>query len=120
MAHELLKLADFGLARSEFDIVSLKVKDEYTGIQLTRLELTRVVGTLWWRAPENLLLYSRYSYAVDDWAVGTVIAEMIDGSRFLPAQMKTAVLDNIFHLLGTPTNDTWPGVTDKIKEYVLS
>ena len=112
---ELLKLADFGLARSEFDIISLKVKEQYTGLQLTRLELSRVVGTLWWRAPENLLLYKVYSYAVDNWAVGTVIAEMIEGRPIFAGQTEEAVLDKIFRLLGTPTNDTWPGVSDKIK-----
>ena len=111
----LLKLTDFGLARGDFDIISLKVGEKYTGTQLTRLELTHVVGTLFWRAPENLLHYETYSYAIDNWAVGAVIAEMIIGYPIFGGSDEAEVLDKIFQLLGTPTDETWPGVSDYLE-----
>ena len=114
-SNDLLKLADFGVARSEFDIISLKVGDPFTGYQQTRLELTDIVGTLSWIAPENLLRYKIYTYAVDNWAVGAVIAEKIVGHPIFAGSDETQVLSNIFRLRGTPTEETWPGVSDKLK-----
>ena len=86
------------------------------GLHPTRLDLTCVICTLWWRAPENLLLYKKYSYAVDNWAVGAVIAQMIAGKAIFSGSNELEVLTKIFRLLGTPTDETWPGVSAQIRK----
>lgn len=55
------KLADFGLAR----YVTSKQKT-----------LTREVETLWYRAPEVMLGMKQYTFAIDMWAVGCILAEL--------------------------------------------
>lgn len=61
----MLKIADFGLAR-----VFKKVNN---------LNFTVRVVTRWYRAPELLLLNSRYNEQIDVWSVGCFIAEMYIG-----------------------------------------
>jgi serine/threonine-protein kinase prk1 len=60
----LVKLTDFGLARSFQEPV----------VEFSELE--RVVVTLWFRAPELLLGYSSYGPAVDIWAIGCVLGRV--------------------------------------------
>ena len=55
-----LKISDFGLARTETD---------ESGPMMTQYVVTR-----WYRAPEILLLVSRYTKAVDLWSVGCIFA----------------------------------------------
>mmetsp|Transcript_96110 Transcript_96110/g.256868 ORF Transcript_96110/g.256868 Transcript_96110/m.256868 type:complete len:562 (-) Transcript_96110:539-2224(-) len=61
-----LKICDFGLARIEFGAGSFS--------QLC--PMTEYVCTRWYRAPEILLSFKRYSYKVDVWSVGCVFAEL--------------------------------------------
>ena len=63
-SEEIVKIADFGLARS-------------FGLPLKTF--THEVVTLWYRAPEVLLGSKVYSTAVDVWSLGCVIAELILG-----------------------------------------
>ena len=58
----ILKICDFGLARKFY--TSLKV-------------YTLPVVTLWYRAPELLLGWDKYSAAIDMWSVGCIFAELI-------------------------------------------
>ncbi|EGR27949.1 mitogen-activated protein kinase 2, putative [Ichthyophthirius multifiliis] len=62
----LVKLADFGLARSlaAQDGESDAVRTEY-------------VATRWYRAPEILLGSSKYAKAVDMWSIGCIIGELV-------------------------------------------
>ena len=71
----LLKVADFGLARS---LSALKKSDEGASV------LTDYVATRWYRAPEILLGSTCYTKAVDMWAVGCIVAEMFVGRPLLP------------------------------------
>lgn len=64
------KLCDFGFART--------VKKEPEA-------LTDYVATRWYRAPE-LLLSPRYDSAVDLWALGCVLGEMVDGDPLFPGE----------------------------------
>ena len=63
----LLKVADFGLARS---LRAMKHAEESASV------LTDYVATRWYRAPEILLGSTSYTMAVDMWAVGCIVAEM--------------------------------------------
>jgi len=92
-----LKLADFGLARA-------------FGIPLRTY--THEVVTLWYRAPEVLLGSRHYSTAIDMWSVGCIFAEMVlRGSPLFPGDSEIDQIFKIFRLLGTPNEESWPGVS---------
>jgi cyclin-dependent kinase 12/13 len=70
--HGILKLADFGLARSfSYD---------------HNAHLTNRVITLWYRPPELLLGSTQYGPAVDMWSVGCIFAELLYGKPILPGK----------------------------------
>ena len=91
-----LKLADFGLARA-------------FGVPLRTY--THEVVTLWYRAPEILLGGRQYSTGVDMWSVGCIFAEMTTRKPLFPGDSEIDEIFKIFRTLGTPTEDSWPGVT---------
>jgi cyclin-dependent kinase 2 len=74
----VLKLADFGLARTY--AVPLR-------------PYTHEVVTLWYRAPEILLGQATYSTAVDIWSAGCIFAEMASGE---PMFQGDSEIDQIF------------------------
>jgi len=92
-----LKLADFGLARA-------------FGIPVRNY--THEVVTLWYRAPDVLMGSRKYSTSVDIWSVGCIFAEMVNGRALFPGSSDTDQLNKIYKVLGTPTPQTWPGITD--------
>jgi serine/threonine protein kinase len=89
-----VKIADFGLAR-------------FLG-ESGRRYTNRVV-TLWYRAPELLFGENRYSFAVDIWSVGCLVLEMLTGRPVFPGKDEVNQAHLIFSLLGTPTEEEWPG-----------
>lgn len=92
-----LKLADFGLARAK-SVPSHTYSHE--------------VVTLWYRPPDVLLGSTEYSTSLDMWGVGCIFVEMLTGEPTFPGVRCTYdQLDKIFKVLGTPTEETWPGVT---------
>ncbi|XP_010504209.1 PREDICTED: cyclin-dependent kinase B1-1-like [Camelina sativa] len=93
---ELLKIADLGLGRAF--TVPLK-------------SYTHEIVTLWYRAPEVLLGSTHYSTAVDMWSVGCIFAEMVRRQALFPGDSEFQQLLHIFRLLGTPTEQQWPGVS---------
>lgn len=88
----VLKLADFGLARQ------LAPKDT---------AMTSRVITLWYRPPELLLGATEYSGAIDMWSVGCILLELISGRPAFPAQDETEQLKQLFGIVGTPPADSW-------------
>lgn len=72
---------------------------------------THEVVTLWYRAPEILLGCKYYSTGVDVWSLGCIFAEMILKRPMFPGDSEIDQLFRIFRVLGTPTEDTWPGVS---------
>nr|CAG4638526.1 EOG090X081V [Cyclestheria hislopi] len=92
-----LKLADFGLARA-------------FGIPV-RCYSAEVV-TLWYRPPDVLFGAKLYTTSIDMWSAGCIFAELANAGRPLfPGSDVDDQLKRIFKLLGTPTEDTWPGLT---------
>jgi serine/threonine protein kinase len=115
----VLKLADFGLARAFMIPVrsyTHEVRIRYSKINqgcLTReISLCLQVVTLWYRAPEILLGQKTYSPAVDMWSIGCIFAELINHRPLWPGDSEIDELYRIFRSLGTPTTETWPGVTE--------
>ncbi|XP_074792475.1 cyclin-dependent kinase 18 isoform X2 [Natator depressus] len=91
-----LKLADFGLARAK----SIPTKT-----------YSNEVVTLWYRPPDVLLGSTVYSTPIDMWGVGCIHYEMVTGRPMFPGSTVKEELHLIFKLLGTPTEDSWPGIT---------
>lgn len=89
-----IKLADFGMAR-------------YTSNPPPKL--TQLVVTLWYRAPELLLGAGEYGFEIDIWSLGCIFAELLTKEPLFHSQNEVGQLSNIFTLLGTPSNETWPG-----------
>ncbi|KAG5212264.1 hypothetical protein JEQ12_014693, partial [Ovis aries] len=99
-----LKLADFGLARAK----SVPTKT-----------YSNEVVTLWYRPPDVLLGSSEYSTQIDMWGVGCIFFEMASGRPLFPGSTVEDELHLIFRLLGTPSQENWPGVSsnDEFKNY---
>lgn len=91
-----IKVADFGLCRA----FTLPVR-----------VFTHEVVTLWYRAPEILMGASRYSTPVDVWSIGCIFFELLSGKVLFRGDSEIDQLFRIFRVLGTPTVETWPEVT---------
>lgn len=87
----LIKLADFGLARSVD-----KAIEEGDPI------MTEYVATRWYRAPEIVLGSNQYSKAVDVWSVGCILAELINGRALFPGKSTLNQIELILSVLGKP------------------
>ncbi|OWK16708.1 hypothetical protein Celaphus_00011763 [Cervus elaphus hippelaphus] len=77
------------------------------------------VVTLWYRPPDVLLGSSEYSTQIDMWGVGCIFFEMASGRPLFPGSTVEDELHLIFRLLGTPSQENWPGVSsnDEFKNY---
>mmetsp|Transcript_30757 Transcript_30757/g.100106 ORF Transcript_30757/g.100106 Transcript_30757/m.100106 type:complete len:770 (+) Transcript_30757:88-2397(+) len=71
MGMSTLKLCDFGFART---------------IHNRSEALTDYVATRWYRAPELLLGATNYGFAVDQWAIGCIMGELVDGQPLFPGE----------------------------------
>ncbi|XP_054566707.1 cyclin-dependent kinase 10 isoform X8 [Eptesicus fuscus] len=89
-----VKTADFGLARAY-------------GIPVR--PMTPKVVTLWYRAPELLLGTTTQTTSIDMWALGCVLAELLAHKPLLPGTSEIHQVDLIVQLLGTPSENIWPG-----------
>ncbi|KAL0957438.1 hypothetical protein HGRIS_001235 [Hohenbuehelia grisea] len=68
-----VKLCDFGLARGANEDVG-------------NLGMTEYVVTRWYRAPEIMIFRRLYSKAIDIWAVGCILAELLIGMPLFPGK----------------------------------
>ncbi|XP_078534174.1 cyclin-dependent kinase 17 isoform X1 [Lissotriton helveticus] len=77
------------------------------------------VVTLWYRPPDVLLGSSEYSTQIDMWGVGCIFFEMASGRPLFPGSTVEDELHLIFRLIGTPSEETWTGITsnDEFKNY---
>jgi len=104
----VVKIGDLGLAR----LIYKPLQPLYAG--------DKVVVTIWYRAPELLLGAKHYTTAIDCWAVGCVMAELIslrpifkgeeaklDSKKIMPFQRDQLL--KIFEVLGTPDGQ-WSGI----------
>jgi len=85
----IIKLADFGLARET------RSQPPYT----------EYVSTRWYRAPEVLLRSRDYSNPVDMWALGTILAELINLKPLFPGAGEIDQVARICEVLGDPSHD---------------
>ncbi|KAH7910947.1 Pkinase-domain-containing protein [Hygrophoropsis aurantiaca] len=93
----IIKLADFGLARET----------------LSAPPYTEYVSTRWYRAPEVLLMSRDYSNPVDMWALGTIMAELVNLRPLFPGSGQLDQIARICEVLGDPTEDYGPDARGK-------
>ncbi|XP_017784037.1 PREDICTED: cyclin-dependent kinase 20-like [Nicrophorus vespilloides] len=93
----LLKIGDFGLAR-------IYAENE------PEREYSHQVATRWYRAPELLYGSRNYTNSVDMWAVGCIAGELFNRSPLFPGETDIEQLAIVLHTLGTPTEESWPGL----------
>ena len=104
-----LKICDFGLARA--DIASL---------QNQSTALTDYIATRWYRAPEVILSWKKYTAAIDVWSVGCILAELIVRKPLLPAASEEEQLNMITKLLGNPSSKLVNQIeNEKNRDFVL-
>lgn len=48
--------------------------------------MTGYVATRWYRAPEIMLKWMRYTKAIDVWSVGCILVEMFTSRPLFPGQ----------------------------------
>ena len=88
----LMKVADFGLARSLPEARQDAGDPEFK-------PLTDYVATRWYRAPEILLGSATYGFAVDMWALGCILGEMLVGKPIFPGTSTMNQLEKIANLM---------------------
>ncbi|RHY30360.1 hypothetical protein DYB32_004380 [Aphanomyces invadans] len=109
----LVKVCDFGLARGIAYGATPSNTPTPNGIttashdldaEITPSEeaLTEYVVTRWYRAPE-LLLSSKYSYPVDVWSVGCIVAELFNRTALFPGHDHVHQLQLVMSILGSPS-----------------
>ncbi|KAJ3888777.1 putative MAP kinase [Lentinula edodes] len=111
-----LKVCDFGLARS---MSTCGVIGKGPGYESPANAMTEYVATRWYRAPENMLSNASYTKAIDIWAVGCILAELLSGRPLFPGRDYSHQLDLILDIIGTPTMDEFASISSRrAREYV--
>lgn len=96
-----LKISDFGASREANAVLSL---DAYT---------SGGACTMWYRSPEHALEYPELPFSLDIWSFGCIVWEMAFQWPLFYCKNsdEVSMLMNVFNLLGTPNEDTWPGIS---------
>ena len=91
----IIKIADFGLSRF---------------IASPDRPMTRGVITKYYRAPEICFGAQFYSFSIDIWSAGCILAEMLLCDVLFRGDDDIQILSKIFTLLGIPNENNWPDV----------
>jgi len=75
--------------------------------------MTDYVTTRHYRAPEVMLIWQRYTSAVDLWSVGCIMAEMILGRILFPGENHVHQFTLITELLGKPPKEVMGRIYSK-------
>jgi len=89
-----LKICDFGLARGVGSSGGTEAN-----------ELTEYVVTRWYRAPEVMYSVQDYTYQIDVWALGCILAELHGRKPLFPGQDYIKQMNLIFDVIGTPSEE---------------
>jgi mitogen-activated protein kinase 15 len=104
-ADATIKICDFGLARMSGSAPG---------------DMTEYVATRWYRAPELLFGSSRYDSAVDIWAAGCILAELVSGRPLFPGSSAVDQLERIIAYTGMPSRADMDGLESDTAESMLS
>ena len=89
----IIKIGDFGLSRF---------------IASPGKPLTQGVITIFYRAPEICFGAKYYSFSIDIWSAGCILAEMLLSKVLFQGRDDLEILTQIFTLLGVPNDSNWP------------
>jgi mitogen-activated protein kinase 1/3/mitogen-activated protein kinase 6 len=104
-----LRVCDFGLARVMFD----------NGAEIAPPQ--HCVSTRWYRAPEVICSWTSYSYSIDLWSVGCILAEMVGSQPLFPGMSTQHQLQLISRVLGTQSEEMYIKLNnDKCKAFFES
>ena len=99
----VIKIADFGLSRF---------------IASPDREMTTGVVTKYYRAPEIFFLAIHYSFSIDIWSAGCILAEMLLSEILFQGKDEIEILTKIFTLLGVPNENNWPDAK-QLRRYLV-
>ena len=103
-----LKIGDFGMARG----LSSSPEEHSTF-------MTEYVATRWYRAPELMLSLSEYTFAIDMWSMGCIVAEMIARRQMFPGKNYLNQLQLILSVVGTPSSEYIDAIgSERVKTYL--
>uniref|UniRef100_A0A0K0DSY8 Protein kinase domain-containing protein n=1 Tax=Strongyloides stercoralis TaxID=6248 RepID=A0A0K0DSY8_STRER len=91
-----LRIADFGMAK-------LSLSEYYDDADEYCFYMTQHVATLPYRAPELLFVCQEHSVAVDMWAVGCILSEMILRRELFPGRSVSNQIKVLITRLGSPS-----------------
>lgn len=91
-ANHDLRICDFGLARIDPSILNAQSGD-----------MTDYIATRWYRPPECLFIWKNYSKAIDIWAVGCILAEMLKGEPLFPGLDQEEQIRLLVERMGHPS-----------------
>ncbi|KAJ4494305.1 putative MAP kinase [Lentinula lateritia] len=112
-----LKVCDFGFARSMSTCETFGKGSNRDGPGV----MTEYVATRWYRAPENMLSNKTYTKAVDIWAVGCILAELLSGRPLFPGRDYVHQVNLVLDILGSPSAEDFSTITSRrAREYVRS
>lgn len=109
-----IKICDFGLSRTfSFDTNSIDIN---SGI--IHEEFPNFVATRWYRPPEILFGSTFHTPAVDIWAAGCILAELITGKPLFPGSSSIDQIERVVSYTGKPTNEDIESIGDceKVRE----
>lgn len=99
--NEIVKLVDFSLSR-----IAAVPHFPYTPEDPKERERSgREARRLWYRPPELLFRKRMYSFEVDMWAIGCLLAEFALGEALFNGESEIEQLFKIFKLTGSPTQE---------------
>lgn len=99
----VIKILDFDLA------VKLQSPDQL---------LSRRVGTLYYKPAELFFGEARYGFNLDLWALGCIFAEIFLDKPLFESQSEIDALSRITEVLGAPTEENYPGVS-QLETYMM-
>ncbi|KAK0595603.1 hypothetical protein LWI29_008288 [Acer saccharum] len=67
-----------------------------------------LIMSLWYRPSEVMLFSHNYSYPVDLWAMGAIMAELLMLRPLFPGRNASDQMSVMCRVLGSPTTETWP------------
>lgn len=102
-----IKLCDFGLAR----VVDSDHQPD---------DLTDYIATRWYRAPEILFGSCTYTSAVDMWAAGCILAELVSGRPLFPGSSTMDQLERLISYTGPPSQQEIESMDSAFTQTMLS
>ena len=75
--------------------------------------LTNYCSSRWYRSPEQLVNSKNYSTAIDIWAVGCILGEMIQKRPIFPGTCTLSQMTQIVHITGRPADADLCGIDSK-------